>query len=169
MKDPHHPALSQSFSRFLQRAQRAAGITGEVNVRIASSSEMRRLNREFRHKDAATDVLSFPAFQSGGKIAGDIAISADIARANARELGHSFEDEVRVLLLHGLLHLAGHDHESDDGEMRKLEQQLRARLKLPLSLIERNALGKSPTFPRGEKAPSPRARKRFAEHARSSS
>lgn len=101
---------------------------------------MRRLNREFRGKHKSTDVLSFPAARNG-KLAGDIAISRDIARQNAKILGHSLGEEVKILLLHGLLHLAGHDHETDDGEMAELEQRLRARLKLPRGLIERASAG----------------------------
>ena len=139
MKDPDHPEPSAGLQRFLRIAQRSVGLAGEVNVRIASNREMRRLNREFRGKDKPTDVLSFPAFQNGkANLAGDVAISADIARMNAKELGHSLEEELNILLLHGLLHLAGHDHESDNGEMRRLEQKLRAKLNLPAGLIERS-------------------------------
>jgi probable rRNA maturation factor len=139
MKDPDHPEPSPSLKRFLRAAQRDVGVIGEVNVRIMSEAEMRRLNRDFRGKDKSTDVLSFPAIQNEKTMtAGDIAISAKIARANAKALGHSFEEESKILLLHGLLHLAGHDHESDDGEMSSLEQQLRAKLRLPTGLIERN-------------------------------
>jgi len=138
MKDPDHPEPSPGLTRFLRVAQRSIGIAGEVNVRITSNAEMRRLNRDFRGKDKPTDVLSFPALQNGKTaLAGDIAISADIARTNARFLGHSLEDELKILLLHGLLHLAGYDHESDDGEMQRLERDLRAKLKLPTGLIER--------------------------------
>src|SRR5437868_3783330 len=100
---------------------------------------MRRMNREFRGKDKPTDVLSFSAAQNGkSKIAGDIAICKEIARSHARALGHSLETELKVLLLHGLLHLAGHDHEKDQGKMAALEQELRAKLKLPTGLIERS-------------------------------
>jgi probable rRNA maturation factor len=138
MKDPDHPEPSPGLTRFLLRAQRSIGLTGEVSVRIASNSEMRRLNRDFRAQDKPTDVLSFPASQNRKtSLAGDIAISADIARANAKLLGHSLDDELKILLLHGLLHLAGYDHESDDGEMQRLERDLRAKLKLPIALIER--------------------------------
>lgn len=143
MKDPDHPEPSPGFKRFLRAAQREVGVIGEVNVRIAPDNEMRRLNRDFRGKDKPTDVLSFPTSQNGKRMpAGDIAISADIARANAKALGHSFEDELKILLLHGLLHLAGHDHESDNGEMNRLEQNLRAKLKLPAGLIERTEIEK---------------------------
>jgi probable rRNA maturation factor len=145
MKDPDHPEPSPDLIQFLRYAQGCIGLPGEVNVRITSDSEMRRLNRRYRGKDKATDVLSFPPFQNGTKpLAGDIAVSADIARANSIDLGHSFDDEVKILLLHGLLHLAGHDHESDNGEMSRLEQKLRAKLKLPPGLIER-AKSKGPT------------------------
>jgi probable rRNA maturation factor len=92
--------------------------------------------------DKATDVLSFPAdvAHAAAKIAGDIAISAPIAKSNSATLGHTLESELKVLLLHGLLHLAGHDHERDGGEMAALEQRLRTKLKLPSSLIERTGL-----------------------------
>lgn len=136
MTDTDHPANNSQIKTFLRTAQRMVGIRGEVNVLIASNSAMRRLNREFRGKDKPTDVLSFPAAQNG-RIAGDIAICRDVARQNAQTLGHSFMTEVKILLLHGLLHLAGHDHESDNGEMAALEQRLRARLDLPTGLIER--------------------------------
>src|SRR5947209_7453242 len=105
------------LERFAARARRALGLRGEVNVLVARNAELRRLNREFRRKDKPTDVLSFPS--AGKGFAGDIAISADIARANARRLGHSATRELQVLTLHGLLHLAGYDHEADSGEMRR--------------------------------------------------
>src|SRR5437868_15508537 len=117
MRDPDHPGSSSQIKtvelqRFLRAAQRMVGISGEVSVLVTSSAKMRRMNREFRGKDKPTDVLSFPAAQNGRvKIAGDIAISKEIARSNAKALGHSLETELKVLLLHGLLHLAGHDHE----------------------------------------------------------
>lgn len=139
MTDSDHPANNSQIKTFLRTAQRAVGIRADVNVLITSNREMRRLNRDFRGKDRATDVLSFPAAQNG-KVAGDIAICRDIARQNARILGHPLTTEVKILLLHGLLHLAGHDHESDNGEMAALEQKLRARLKLPTGLIERTTI-----------------------------
>ena len=110
-----------------------------VNVLVTGSSELRSLNRRFRDKDQSTDVLSFPpgpCFVNG--LAGDIAISADIAKANARQLGHSAAQEIKVLALHGLLHLVGYDHESDQGVMARKERQLRRSLGLPLGLIERS-------------------------------
>lgn len=128
-----------ALERFLARAQRAAGLRGEVNVLLAGSWEIRGLNRRYRGKDRATDVLSFPTDGGAGEnFAGDIAISADMAARNARRFGHPPADEVRVLLLHGVLHLAGYDHERDNGRMARKEQRLRAKLGLPATLIERN-------------------------------
>jgi len=126
-----------TLSRFVARAQREVKLEGEVNVLITSSKELQRLNRDFRGKDKATDVLSFPSvLENGG---GDIAISWEIAQANARALRHSLAEELKVLILHGALHLAGHDHESDKGEMQRLENKLRVKLGLADSLIERAA------------------------------
>jgi probable rRNA maturation factor len=96
---------------------------------ITSDAELKKLNREFRGKNSATDVLSFPPE--------DIAISFDRAAAQAAELGHSVEDELRILMLHGLLHLAGMDHETDGGAMKRTEARWRKRLGLPSGLIER--------------------------------
>jgi len=125
----------RDLERFAEQARRAARVSGEVNVLITGDAEVRRLNRSFRHKNKPTDVLSFPATSSG--VAGDIAISADIASQNAIALGHSVTDELKILILHGLLHLAGHDHERDNGQMARKETQLRGRLGLPQGLIER--------------------------------
>lgn len=116
----------------------AVGLGGEVNVLITSSSELRSLNRRFRGKDKATDVLSFPAGNPRvHNLAGDVAVSAEMAAANGRTLGHSAADEVRILVLHGILHLAGYDHERDNGIMAAKEARLRRVLKLPVGLIER--------------------------------
>ena len=136
--DSRFPIDTFSLRRFLVRAQREVRLDGEVNVRITSNEEMRRLNREFRRKNEPTDVLSFPSSLNGkSDPAGDIAISAEIAYANAGALGHPFEEELKILMLHGLLHLAGYDHENDKGQMARREQRLRAKLNLPTSLIER--------------------------------
>ncbi len=131
--------LSRSgLSRFLRTAQAAVGLRGEVEVLLADDRTLRRLNRTFRGKDKATDVLSFPAPEEfAGGHAGDLAISLETARRQAEEHGHSLRDEVRVLLLHGLLHLSGMDHEVDAGEMAERESALRAKLLLPGGLIER--------------------------------
>jgi probable rRNA maturation factor len=101
---------------------------------------MRVLNRRFGGQDKPTDVLSFPALAQSerGKFAGDIAVCADIAARSAMRLGHSAVKEVKILTLHGVLHLAGYDHESDNGRMARKESQLRRELGLPTGLIERN-------------------------------
>lgn len=105
---------------------------------ITNDQEMRQWNRNFLGHDYATDVLSFPASPLNGNL-GDIAISADRARAQAEELRHSTVDEVRILMLHGLLHLAGMDHESDRGEMAGAERKWRREFGLPMTLIARTA------------------------------
>ena len=127
-----------ALNRFLARARRAAGLKGAVNVLLTSSAEMKSLNRRFCGKDRPTDVLSFPAEPGARRrFAGEIAISAEIAAQNARVLGHSPSREVKILVLHGILHLRGYDHECDNGQMARREKQLRAKLHLPLGLIER--------------------------------
>ena len=127
-----------ALNRFITRARRAAGLKGLVNVLITSSAEMKSLNRRFRGKDKPTDVLSFPAEPDAQKqFAGEIAISAEMSSQNARMLGHSPAAEVKILVLHGVLHLRGYDHECDNGQMARREKQLRAKLHLPLGLIER--------------------------------
>jgi probable rRNA maturation factor len=102
---------------------------------ITDDGELRRLNRQFRSKDSATDVLSFPTAANGHL--GEIAISFDRAREQASDFGHSVDEEVRVLMLHGVLHLMGMDHERDHGEMHRIELRWRQRLGLPAGLIER--------------------------------
>jgi probable rRNA maturation factor len=135
----------KSLDRFVARAKRAAGVRGAVTILVTSNIELRRLNHRFRGKDKPTDVLSFPAEMiSGGRFAGDVAISAEIAGQNARRLGHPPAEEVKVLVLHGLLHLAGYDHESDNGTMARREARLREQLGLPVALIERS---EKPTAP----------------------
>jgi probable rRNA maturation factor len=114
------------------------GLRGEVEVLLAGDRTLRRLNREFRGKNKATDVLSFPAMaEMAGVFAGDLAVSLETAQRQAAEHGHTLRDEVRVLLLHGLLHLSGMDHEVDSGEMAEREGLLRAKLRLPSGLIAR--------------------------------
>jgi probable rRNA maturation factor len=108
--------------RFLRLARAATGLDGEVHVLLADDATLRRLNRQFRSKDKATDVLSFPAsaspaFRVEKQLAGDLAISLETAARQAKRFGHRLGDEVRVLMLHGLLHLAGFDHEQDAGQM----------------------------------------------------
>jgi len=120
------------LQRFARRAQKLAEVQGEVDILIATNKRLRDLNRRFRRKDKPTDVLSFPR-PSGG----DIAISAEIARDNAQRYDHSLAAELKILVLHGMLHLAGYDHESDNGHMARAEARLRSQLKLPASLIDR--------------------------------
>jgi probable rRNA maturation factor len=131
---PSEEISQLELDRFTAKARRALGLGGEVSVRITSSRELHQLNRRFRHQEAPTDVLSFPSLAGPG---GDIAIARGIAASNARTLGHSLNTELKILILHGLLHLAGYDHESDNGEMTKRESQLRKELGLPFGLIER--------------------------------
>ncbi|ADW69994.1 rRNA maturation RNase YbeY [Granulicella tundricola] len=131
-------SLSKSgLARFLNRAREAVGLDGEVEVLLTSDVEIKRLNKAFRGKNKATDVLSFPAPEEFEGVAGDLAVSLDTAAKQAAEHGHGLRDEVRILLLHGLLHLAGEDHETDSGEMAAREAELRKELGLPVGLIER--------------------------------
>jgi len=144
------------LAKFVARASRASQLAGTVNVLVTGSSELRSLNRRFRGKDQPTDVLSFPPgpiFVIG--LAGDIAISADIAKQNALRLGHSAAQEIKILTLHGVLHLAGYDHETDYGTMAGKETQLRRSLGLPLGLIERDGRkgpGRAPAKAGGARA-----------------
>lgn len=142
------------------------GARGAVTIAVVTDARIRQLNRQFRGVDAATDVLSFPAASaeasapkafagapsdargasasaraSGPGAArgelGDIAIARGVAVRQARAAGHAVSTELRVLALHGLLHLLGHDHETDDGAMARLEARLRRRGGLVSGLIER--------------------------------
>jgi probable rRNA maturation factor len=104
-----------------------------VTVQFISDAAMARLNQNFRHKHGPTDVLSFPADggirpQQTAHYIGDIAISPQTARRNARRFSRTLPAEIRILILHGMLHLAGFDHETDHGEMDRLEKRLRRRL-----------------------------------------
>ena len=128
-----------ALTKFLARARRAAGLRGAVSVLVTSSRELQGLNHRFRGKNKPTDVLSFPAMPGLMQgFAGDVAISAEIAAQNARRLGHTVADEIRILTLHAVLHLAGYDHERDHGEMERKEARLRKSLGLPVGLIERS-------------------------------
>jgi probable rRNA maturation factor len=103
---------------------------------ITNDEELRRLNRQFRKKDYATDVLSFPALENDA-VLGEIAISFDQAKQQAAERRHQVGEEIAVLMLHGLLHLLGMDHETDRGQMARAERKWRGSLGLPAGLIER--------------------------------
>ena len=124
--------------RFVRRACRAVKLVGSVDVLITNDREMRTLNQRYRGKDSATDVISFPSTPGlPGKVSGDLAISADIASRNAKGFGHEAVEEIKILILHGVLHLAGYDHEQDGGQMARKERRLRADLGLPMTLIDR--------------------------------
>jgi probable rRNA maturation factor len=132
------------LARFVERVRRELGFPVEgVAVQLVSDAAMRRLNWTFRRKRGSTDVLSFPSragratARSGRRTradghgyVGDIAISPEMARRNARRDARPLPDELRMLVLHGMIHLAGYDHETDRGQMRKLETTLRRRLGL---------------------------------------
>jgi probable rRNA maturation factor len=125
----------RALGLFARKLESALAKGRAFDCLVTGDAELRKLNREFRGKDYATDVLSFPAAE--GPRLGDLAISAARARAQAHQFGHTTEQEVRILMLHGVLHLLGMDHESDSGEMARTEKRWRARLGLPTSLIER--------------------------------
>lgn len=130
-----------TLTRFLNRARAAVGVRGAVDILLANDPTLRHLNKTFRGKNKPTDVLSFPA-PSGfaAKHAGDLAISLDTAARQAATHGHALADEIRILILHGLLHLSGEDHETDNGEMAAREEILRRELRLPVALIERSTV-----------------------------
>lgn len=134
---------AESLERFALRARKSARVKGKIDILVTSNSEMRLLNARFRTKSKPTDVLSFPATSNGVNppFVGEIAISADIALDNARRFGHSGVEEVKILVLHGILHLAGFDHERDNGQMARKEATLRRLLRLPSSLTERGEPG----------------------------
>ena len=112
-----------------------ARVRGAMTVAIVSYARVRALNRQYRKKDGATDVLSFPSGERG--YLGDVVIASGVAARQAREAGHPMSSELRVLALHGLLHLLGNDHERDDGRMARLERRLRKRGGLREGVIER--------------------------------
>jgi len=117
---------TRTWSTFAAKALAAIG-DNEASATIAfvSDKKIRELNRQFRGIDKATDVLSFP---SDGPDLGDIAVSVDTAAAQAKENGLKLDEEIAQLILHGLLHLSGYDHETDNGEMNRLELRLRKKL-----------------------------------------
>jgi len=139
---------TRTLGRYVGEAQAAVGLLGQVTVLLTTDATIRDLNRRFRGKDEATDVLSFPSTNPAAgpeKIAGDVAISVETARKQAAEQGHALAVELRVLILHGLLHLAGYDHEGDSGKMERRERQLRTKLGLPQGLIERASAERTKT------------------------
>ena len=136
-----HPSCRRlrrrALRRFLCELSQAAGKRQTVTCLITDDRELRSLNRKFRRMDHSTDVLSFPSDHGE---AGELAISLDRAAAQASEYGHTVDEELRILMLHGVLHLAGMDHETDSGQMERAESRWRKRLGLPLALTERTAV-----------------------------
>jgi probable rRNA maturation factor len=132
------PVPAPGLAAWLRRVapSRARGV---VSVALVSDRRVRALNRTYRRKDYATDVLSFPNPQSPipNPFLGDVVIARGVARRQALQAGHSEQTELRVLALHGLLHLLGYDHERDNGAMRRLERRLRRKGGLHEGLIER--------------------------------
>jgi len=132
------------FARFLRRANRELHLPLDAAfVRFVTDAEMKRLNSIYRKKPKTTDVLSFPSEERSrpvrlhsrtkclrGTFLGDIAISPTVARRNAKSFGRTLEQEICILILHGFLHLLGYDHETDRGEMERVELKLRCRLGL---------------------------------------
>ena len=130
---------TRGLGAWLQRAAPAIAL-GDVSIAVVSDRRMRALNRQFRGQDVATDVLSFPATQMPGvsSFLGDIVIAAGVATRQAREAGHPVGTELKVLALHGLLHLMGYDHDTDEGKMGRTEARLRKQAGLREGLIERS-------------------------------
>lgn len=127
------PIAVRPLQQFYERVRRELGFAPEsVTVQLIGDAAMAQLNSTYRHKRGPTDVLSFPANgarpRRGAQYVGDIAISPETARRNARRFSRSLPLELRILILHGMIHLAGYDHESDHGEMERLEYRLRKRL-----------------------------------------
>ena len=129
------PGLAAWLAAIAPRSAR-----GTVTLVITSDRRVRALNRTWRGLDKATDVLSFPAGEDPGpaRHVGDVVISRDTAVRQAQDQGHSLGTELRVLALHGLLHLLGYDHERDSGRMARIERRLRRQGGLPAGLIERH-------------------------------
>ena len=120
---------TEAWTTFATKALAAIGKDqSSATIAFVSDKRIRELNRQFRSIDKATDVLSFPADGPNELNLGDIAISAETAATQAKENGLSFDDEIAQLILHGLLHLSGYDHETDNGEMNRLELRLRRKL-----------------------------------------
>jgi probable rRNA maturation factor len=141
------PIREESLARWLERAA-PAGARGAVSIALVSDGLMRRLNAEYRGENHATDVLSFRTAappqptHAPAVYLGDLAIARGVADRQARRYGHSLGVELRILALHGLLHLLGYDHETDAGTMQRLEDRLRRRARLPTGLVARVGRGR---------------------------
>ncbi|HXJ40203.1 MAG TPA: rRNA maturation RNase YbeY [Bryobacteraceae bacterium] len=125
-----------SLEAFAELLRKRVARNREFHCLITGDAELARLNEQFRGKDGPTDVLSFPMEGDDGYI-GDLAISLGRARAQAKQYGHVVEEELRILMLHGVLHLTGLDHETDNGEMARAERRWRKTLQLTAGLVER--------------------------------
>lgn len=126
----------KTLRQFLQTLTAAVAGGRPFTCLITNDAALRKLNASFLGHDYATDVLSFPSFEGTHEL-GEIAISHQRAAEQAASFGHAVETEIQILMLHGVLHLLGHDHEKDRGAMRRLEKKWRVELGLPASLIER--------------------------------
>jgi probable rRNA maturation factor len=126
-----------SLEQFAAALRKRVARGREFACLVTTDGELRRLNREFRRKDYPTDVLSFPTGGAADDYLGDLAISWQRAREQARVFGHAIETEIRILMLHGVLHLTGLDHETDSGNMLRVEKRWRRVFDLPAGLIER--------------------------------
>ena len=151
------PLRATGLAAWLRRVapRRARGV---VSIALVSDRRSRALNRTYRRKDYATDVLSFPSNERG--FLGDIAIATGVAARQARDAQHSFPTELKVLALHGLLHLIGYDHERDRGEMDRLERRLLSRASLKGLIQRRSVLDTRERF-----TPRARQRVRVGPHA----
>jgi len=120
------PLPEKKFLAVLKKVAARLELKGGVTIRIAGAVEVRAANRKYRRKDYATDVLSFPVGEKlpGGFYAGDILVCRPVAAKQARQNGQSLEKELLLLMIHGLLHLQGRDHDKDKGEMLALQAQL---------------------------------------------
>ena len=134
------PEDKRALRRFARELERRVVDGKTFHCLITSDREMQRLNHDFMGHDYPTDVLSFRGMDGYGGL-GDIAVSSERARAQAQAFGHEHLDEIRILMLHGVLHLSGMDHEHDGGEMDSAEQRWRAEFGLPATLIARVAGG----------------------------
>lgn len=151
VEDGARTSRARGLGPWLARSA-ATSARGEVTIALVADAKMRALNRKFRGIDRVTDVLSFPSDRAKGiehkalhslppapGFLGDIVIARGVAARQARALGHSLSTELRILALHGLLHLLGYDHEVDAGQMARAEARLRRRTGLPAGLIARSS------------------------------
>ena len=123
---------------YLEKIQNELVKDGTVELIFVDDQEIKSLNKNFRQIDKITDVLSFPLDFMEGLPLGSIVINIQMAKQKAKEFGHSLEDEIALMFIHGLLHLIGYDHETDHGQMRQKEQELIEKFSLPKSLIIRS-------------------------------